>query len=149
MIKAVFLDLDNTLLYNPDDIFAPEYLSRAEQFFAELWGYTGLAKVILQTIRAMSDPHDRQQTNSDVAVGIIAQATGKSPAEVGARFAQFYQRVYPLLRDYTRPFPIVPTLVKYLQALELKVTIATNPLYPAEAIRQRLDWAGLPDELSG
>jgi HAD superfamily hydrolase (TIGR01549 family) len=148
MIKGVFLDLDNTLLVNPDSVFAPEYLRLADQFFMERWGKPGLSSVILQTVRAMIGTRDMQRTNSDVAIDILALATEKSIDEIRAGFDQFYESVYPQLRDCTQPFPIAASLVKALQDLKLTVVIATNPLYPAEAIRQRLAWAGLADDLN-
>ena len=147
MIKGVFLDLDNTLLYNPDSTFAPEYLRLADEFFRELWGYPGLSSVILQTVRAMTGTRDMQRTNSEIALDIIAQASGKSSAEIRDGFDQFYQHAYPKLRDCTQPVPIAAALVNTSMDLKLAVVIATNPLYPAEAIRQRLAWAGLSDDL--
>ncbi|MEO8611972.1 MAG: HAD-IA family hydrolase [Chloroflexota bacterium] len=148
MIKGVFLDLDNTLLVNPDSVFAPGYLRLADPFFAEKWNYPGLSSVILQTIRAMIGKRDMQQTNSDVAIDIIAQATEKTGDAIRAGFDAFYASIYPKLRDCTQPIPFAVKLVKTLQDLKLTVVIATNPLYPAEAIRQRLAWAGLSDDLS-
>jgi HAD superfamily hydrolase (TIGR01549 family) len=148
MIKAVLLDLDNTLLRNPDEVFAPEYLRRVDDFFAKRWNFEKLSPVILQTVRAVSGVRDMQQTNAGVALGIISQATGKSIEEIQADFGVFYQEIYPELRDCTEPVAVAASLVQYLKQLNIAVVIATNPLYPAEAIRQRLGWAGLSDNLS-
>lgn len=54
-------------------------------------------------------------------------------------------------RDETFAAPAIPdapALVQYLRDQHYAVAIVTNPIYSAEAIRQRLAWAGLSGSLS-
>lgn len=147
MIKAVLLDLDNTLLFNPDSTFAANYLALADDYFNRCWGYAEISKVILKTIRAMTSPHTPDKTNSMIALEIIAEAVGRDIAEVYTTFDDFYRDCYPTLHQYTTALgAVAPHLITKLQAEGYAVVIATNPIYPAEAIRQRLQWAGIPDD---
>src|SRR5690606_4416824 len=85
-------------------------------------------------------------TNTDLAIGMIAEVTGQTQAEIRARFEDFYATNYPVLEKCVEAVTAAPALVEHLLETNCAVVIATNPLYPAEAIRQRLAWAGLPDD---
>ncbi len=149
MIKAVLLDLDNTLLHNPDDKSIPAYLALIEQHFSRQWGIDNTSQAILKSMRAMTSPHDFHRTNLELATESIAASMGRSVEAVQASFATFYAEDYARLRSYTQPCgEFVPMLIKHLQDRGCALVIATNPLYPPEAIRQRLNWAGIPDDFS-
>lgn len=148
MIKAVLVDLDDTLLINADKVFVPEYLRLIDAFIEERWQYPQISHVLRQYIQAATGLRDPRQSISDLAESVIAAATGRSSDEIRTTFADFYAHVYPQLQDCIEQVPLAPRLIDALQRREYAVVIATNPLYPAEAIRQRLAWAGLPDDLT-
>lgn len=144
MIKAVLLDLDNTILHGSESLLVNEYLQRAEAFFERLWGVSGLSRVLLTATRAVVQPRDAQTTNSDLAAALLAAAAGRSLEEVRAAFDAFFAAEYPAMRRYTQPATDAIKVVEQILAQGLALVIATNPLYPSAAIRQRLVWAGLP-----
>ncbi len=146
MIKAILLDLDNTLLNNVDEVFVPQYLSLADQYFASQWQHSDMAATLRRVIGALSTPRDVRQTNTAVAEAIVAGAAQRSAEDVQAAFGDFYRTVYPSLRRCVEPIPLAAELVRYLRKLDCALVIATNPLYPAEAIYQRLEWAGLSSD---
>jgi HAD superfamily hydrolase (TIGR01549 family) len=147
MIKAVLLDLDDTLLRNRDSAFVPAYLDLVDIFFRAEWGFNSMSQVLRNVIQAAIEEHDIRQTNAARAEAIIAQATGQSLATIRAAFGRFYAEVYPQLTDHTAPVPDALALYEYLRERDYAIVIATNPLYPMTAIQQRLAWAGLPDDL--
>lgn len=144
MIKAVLLDLDDTLLINPDSTFVAAYLGEIDRFFSSRWGRP-MSSVLLKTLHAMNGARDMRQTNYDVAMNVISHCTEHATSEIQAAFDEFYRGVFPQLRSCTQPVPIAKNLVDYLSAHKYALVIATNPLYPATAVYQRLAWAGLPD----
>lgn len=147
MIKAVLLDLDNTLLHNPDEVFATAYLRLVDEYFQARWQFSSLSKYLLQTIGAMAGQRDMQRTNIEVALEIISVATGHQRDEIDSEFANFYMNAYPQLRKCTEPLgKITQQLVEKIQAQKYAMIIATNPIYPAEAVRQRLEWSGLSND---
>jgi FMN phosphatase YigB (HAD superfamily) len=148
MIKAVLLDLDDTLLGCADRVFVPEYLRLVDQYLLQRWDYPQFSQVLRRFIRAAGEPRDVRQTNADLAESIIVQATRRTPDEIRAAFADFYARVYPRLINCVEPVPLAVELFNTLRGQDYAIVIATNPLYPAEAIRQRLVWAGLPGDLT-
>ncbi|MBZ0298844.1 MAG: HAD-IA family hydrolase [Anaerolineae bacterium] len=148
MIKAVLLDLDDTLLRCSDRVFVPEYLRLIDQHFLTKWDFPHLSQTLRQFIHAAAGPRDSRQTNNALAEAIIAEATRRSPQEIGDAFASFYAQVYPQLAGCVEAVPHAAELFTTLRQQQYAVVIATNPLYPAEAIRQRLAWAGLADDLA-
>ncbi|MFN8376217.1 MAG: HAD-IA family hydrolase [Anaerolineae bacterium] len=142
MIKAVLLDLDNTLLDNPQDVFVREYLQAVDTFFQK-HGQQTLSASLLQSMGAMTRPRDLRLTNADVIIGIIHKNLARAQEEILPLFTEFYQTVYPALQRFTRPIPFAAEVVNHLQQQGLIVVVATNPLYPADAIYQRLTWANL------
>ena len=61
-----------------------------------------------------------------------------------ALFQAFYEQVYPQLKVCVSPISGANELIQKLRSMNLAVVIATNPIYPESAIRQRMEWAGLP-----
>lgn len=147
MIKAVLLDLDDTLLLNADRTFIPNYLHLLDQFIQQRWGYPQFSDVLRRFTRAAVGLRDVRLTNMALAESIIADATGRDLAAMRTAFTEFYLNSYPTLRGCVEPVKIAPALFENLRAQGYAVVIATNPLYPAEAIRQRIEWAGLPGNL--
>lgn len=146
MIKAVLLDLDHTLI-NTDVSFVPEYMRMVDTYFESLWQYPKLSRILARVIGGATGPRSVELTNSGMAVRVIAEETGKSTAEILESFALFYADIYPALKSCIEQIEPAAALIEYLHKQSLAVVIATNPLYPAEAIRLRLRWGGLPDEL--
>ena len=60
-------------------------------------------------------------------------------------FERFYRDVFPTLRNGLGPRDGARDAVVIASFLGLKVAIATNPIFPADAIRERMRWADLAD----
>jgi HAD superfamily hydrolase (TIGR01549 family) len=143
MIKAVLLDLDDTLIRNPNQGFVPRYLHLVDHYFEERWGQK-IAKTLISSVRGMmSSVRDMQHSNLHLALQMLHEETGKPLEEIHAALYEFYTQAYPQLQSCTEKITGAAELVEDLQARDYSVVIATNPVYPAEAIRQRLTWAGL------
>lgn len=141
MIKAILLDLDNTLLHNPDMKFAWAFLERFEAHFAAA-GIVDANINLRRAIKAMSYNQMGDVTNRELLVSFL----GKDTAFVEEVFNSFYEDVYPSLRDCIEVVGGASDLILNLSEMGFKVIIATNPLYPEVAVKQRMEWAGLPLE---
>lgn len=143
MIKAVLLDLDDTLLRNPNQGFVPRYLHLVDHYFEERWGKK-IAATLITSVRAMMEPvRDMQHSNLHLAMTILQNTTGLPFDEIQKGLHDFYIEAYPSLEDCTQKIDGAVELVSKLRSSGYSIVIATNPVYPAEAIRQRLMWAGL------
>ena len=56
----------------------------------------------------------------------------------------FYREQFPALQSATGRKPVASKLIKTCFDHDLKVVIVTNPLFPRQAIEDRLEWAGVP-----
>jgi HAD superfamily hydrolase (TIGR01549 family) len=147
MIKAVLLDLDDTLLRANTETFVREYLRILNEFFSRRWGTTRVSQTVVDSARHImtNQPRDIELLNGEVMLEAFVQNTGKSAYELWAAFDEFHQNVHPLLKNCTEPIADAPELVQYLKEQGYAVVIATNPIYAADATNQRLAWAGLPN----
>jgi len=144
MIKAVLLDMDNTVLKNPDRAFATAFLTKFEQHFETNLAVQGSALVFRRLISLFSRGRIGDESNSELTVRTMAETTGQSPEKIRTTLNQFYDEIYPFLQSCIQPVAGVVKLIEELRDAGHKVIIATNPIYPASAVKQRLMWANLP-----
>ena len=142
--RAIFFDLDGTLLDNDMDTFLPHYFRRLAGRMAHLIPPDTFIHHLLQATQAMMDNHGRA-SNAEVFAAAFYPLVGRPRQELDPIFADFYARDFPALRDYTRRKPEARPLMQRAFDLGCDVVIATNPLFPATAIEQRLQWAGVAD----
>lgn len=146
MIKLVLLDLDNTLLRNPDMAFARAYLRLIDEHFASVMGIPNVSQHIRHFINIASNDHIRTQSLYSLAVAVLADATGAPTASIQNALADFYATQYPTLAACVQPVAGAAELIAHLRDQNIAVVIATNPIYPETAIRQRMAWGQLPQE---
>jgi len=147
VLKAVLFDLDDTLLQTDTDAFVRRYFASLEVYLAD--GGTSqpgrLTRWIMQaTAKVVEEPHPKR-TNLETFTEAFAQLSGVDAASVWPRFSQFYCEVYPTLGDGLVGMPGAREAVQVAADLGMKRAVATNPLFPGEAVRVRLGWAGLSD----
>ena len=143
MIKGVLLDLDNTLLRNPDRAFAQAFKARIEAHFVARFGMEGAASGFRRGIAHASSGADGRLTVAEMMLRCLADSLGLPVDAVSPALDDYYAGTYMALRELTAPVEGADTLVEMLLGNNLLVAIATNPIYPQRAILQRLAWAGL------
>ena len=143
MIKAVLLDLDNTLLHNPNRRFSAAFRQQFDRHFSSCFGVEDASTALRPAIRAISNDSCNYATNTEVILRSLSAAFSLSRTETVAAFDSFYEGSYNELKSLTAPVSKAETLVERLLQQNLLVAIATNPLYPESAILKRIDWAGL------
>ncbi len=148
MLSAVLFDLDGTLLDIELDSFLRDYFAVLGPVVADILGDepsdpAGLRAVISAT-ELMSSSHTGQ-TNRDAFNAEFERVTGtdlSTPAN-DAVLNRFYAEVFPTLRKGMGPKSGAIEAVETALRLGLKVAIATNPIFPMSAIKERMRWAGL------
>ncbi|MBN1564895.1 MAG: HAD-IA family hydrolase [Anaerolineae bacterium] len=146
MIKAILLDLDDTLLGNPAQRFVQNYLALLENHLRETVGLAAGAKGLMTGTHAVVKSSDPTRTNEETFYAAFdpwLAASQISRADFDPAADHFYRAIYPQLQAVTQKRPGARRLVEWLLAQEYKVVVATNPFFPRTAIEQRLDWAGV------
>lgn len=145
MRLTVLLDLDNTLLSNEMDQFLPAYLKLLSSYLPQ-WPAEKVIKELLAGTDQMIKKTMPEHTLAEVFDAAFYPGLNVEKAEVQTQIDRFYREGFPRLQGITAPRPEAQRLVDYLFNHDHKVVIATNPLFPATAIEQRLKWARLPVE---
>ncbi len=148
MIKAVLLDMDNTLLHNPDARFAAAFRGLFDQFFRDEFGVEGSVAALRDGFSNIGRTRETFPTNAEAMLDCLELALPLSREEIAGSMARFYDEIYGALEPFIEPVAGADTLIKQLLEQGLLVAVATNPLYPESAILQRLEWAGLGDWIS-
>jgi HAD superfamily hydrolase (TIGR01549 family) len=142
--KAVLFDLDGTLLDSNMETFLPPYLKRISARVAPIMPPQEFVAQLMRATELML-ANDGQVTNEELFAAAFYPAIGRSRAEMEPIFEAFYAEDFPALQQYTRRKPEARTIMRRIFNLGYDVAITTNPLVPATAVRQRLDWAGVDD----
>lgn len=146
MIKAVLLDLDNTLLGNDPEPFTRRYLALLDDFVQRRLGTPSILEALWAGTRAIFADADPLRTNSEKFYGAFMALVSVERAAFAQAMDEFYAELYPTLEPLTRRRPGARRLVESLLEAGYAVVVATNPLFPEVAVRHRLTWAGIPPD---
>lgn len=144
-IKAILFDLDGTLIDVDLKKFIPEYLNLLASNVSHL---VRSSKVIskLMISSQLIDKNNGSKTNEQIFNETFFPAIGYTREEMNPYIDRFYEKDFPKLRQYTRQKPAARKVMETVFEKGYDVVIATTPLLPEIAIKQRLDWAGVPVE---
>ncbi|HEX9923047.1 MAG TPA: HAD family hydrolase [Anaerolineae bacterium] len=144
-ITTILLDLDDTLLGNDMQDFLPPYFVGLAEKLADFAADQDLRQLMSASVQVTMANQDPQASNLTVFMADFVARLGHPLETIQPYLEVFYRETYPQLRQFTTFRPAAEPLVRRLLADGFKVVIATNPLFPAMAIEQRLDWAGIGD----
>lgn len=144
MIRALLLDLDDTLLGNQTEAFMAGYFARLRDYASPVLDPNTFLPNLIQATQTAIGNTDPATTNADVFWESFQSLSGYSRAELEPFFDAFYETEFPHLRAGTQLRPSAARLVNLAHARDIQVVVATNPLFPRVAVEQRLEWAGIP-----
>lgn len=145
MIRSVLFDLDGTLLPLNQELFVQEYLKQLGARVASVADPKKFIRQLLASTAAMIDSRDEAKTNQQVFFEDFLPNIGVAPEELLPVLDNFYETGFVLVKPTTKASRDARRAVVAVAALGLDMVIATNPIFPLSAIRQRLDWAGVGD----
>jgi len=146
MIKAVLFDLDGTLLPMNEEEFTRGYFGLLYRN-AEPFGYEKdlFIRTVLKGTYLMRQ-NNGQKTNEKVFWEYFASVYGEDKLKDKAIFDKFYLTDFAKTKAFCGENPEAKEVVDYCQAKVGKVIVASNPLFPKEAMEWRLKFAGLNPE---
>ncbi len=147
MIKAVLLDLDDTLISNPLNR-TDQSLDHWNAFFSKTTGRDDAGAGLLKAMIAVTRNTDPRASNFDVFLAVVTEAWGVSRERAVEIFRAFYAESYGKLQTSVQPRPSALILLDWLRQNGYLVVIATNPLFRAEGLAERMRWGGLPTDFS-
>lgn len=146
MINTFLFDLDGTLLPMDMSYFEKQYFGKLAQKLAGYFKPDALVKYIWKSTGEMIKNTGGVLTNKEVFFRDFKSSTGGNIDLLYPLFDEFYIKEFKELRPL---FPCEPYIVKAVELLKARgytVVVATNPIFPMEAIKERIRWAGLKAE---
>ncbi len=147
--KDVFLfDLDGTLLNIETDQFLKYYFEALSSKFEDLCKEKEeFIKLLMDSTKKMIK-NDGSRTNQkafmDEFMGKIEVKSKEEAEKIKARFDQFYQEEFAALEKYFEIDKKNPVeIIDHLKNKGKRMVLATNPLFPREAVEKRLSWTGI------
>lgn len=147
--KDIFLfDLDGTLLSLEVDKFLKYYFAA---LFSEFEDLCTEQKKFIELIMGSTEKmikNDGSKSNQEVFMEDFMEKMKindqKKSDQIKQRFDHFYQNEFADLDQYFEIDRETPAeIIQHLKAEGKKLVLATNPLFPKEAVAARLKWAGL------
>jgi len=144
-VRAILFDLDDTLLGNDMDRFLKAYFGLLAPHVAAYVPPEKFIPALLAATRTMVENTDPGVTNQQAFMADFFPRIGRTMDELMPVFDDFYATQFGKLRSHTRCLPEARSIVQAAFGAGYDVVIATNPLFPETAIRQRLAWAGVAE----
>ena len=145
-IKAVFFDLDGTLLPMDQNDFIKAYLGGLVGVLAPK-GYD--PKAVANALWASTDAmvkNDGTKTNEEVFWDSFSAILSDKVRNEEPALEEFYKTDFQKIKAVCGFAPEAEQIVDRLHKAGIKVVLATNPLFPAVATESRIRWAGLSPE---
>jgi FMN phosphatase YigB (HAD superfamily) len=143
---TLLFDLDDTLLENSMAEFLPAYLQKISAYLGDTVEPATMINALMAGTNAMLVNQDPNCSLADVFYPIFYQIIRKPPQVIDPALERFYRDIFPELKSLTRPIPQAVHMVEAAFARGYTIAIATAPLFPRQAILQRLRWAGFTPE---
>jgi len=141
--KAVLFDLDGTLLPMDNDEFSKAYFTELAGAMVK-YGYEPqkLVESIWKCVKQMV-LNDGAKTNEKVFWEKLCEIYNCSEEIERPKFDAFYKKEFDNTKRVCAFSDYSGKIIKTLKAKNIKVVIATNPMFPKIAIEKRIKWAGI------
>ena len=144
MMKAVFFDLDGTMLPMKQDDFVRVYFTELCKRFCPVLKLDD--KTLIKSVWKATDAmykNDGAKPNIEVFWKRFTKLAGSHVLNYVRDFDDFYTNEFNECKSVCGYNPAVPEGMKVLSKKGYTLVAATNPLFPAVAIENRLGWAGV------
>ncbi len=143
MPLAILFDLDDTLISTNMTAFQPAYFHALGAALADLAPAKDIANQILKAVAVMQENQNPCRMLEKIFAENFYPQLGGTEEAFRQVLEDFYRNEFPKLRKVTQPRPEARELIDWCKSEDITMAIATNPLFPRIATRQRIEWAGL------
>lgn len=146
MIKAVFFDLDGTLLPLNEEEFTKIYFGLLSKRMIPL-GYEPeeLISVIWAGTKAMYK-NDGTKTNEEVFWDVFKNHYGIEKYKDKEYIDEFYRNEFRKTKNTCDENPLAIDIISFCKDNNLLVVLSTNPIFPKVGTMTRMSYIGLKEE---
>jgi len=145
-ITTVLFDLDGTLLPMDQEVFIKDYFGRLAKKL-EPYGYEPkkLIEAVWAGTKAM-EKNTGMKTNEAAFWEAFDKYFGYHASKDASVHQDFYHNEFNAVKDVCGFDPMAAQIVGWLKEKNIRVVLATNPLFPSVATKNRIRWACLDPE---
>lgn len=149
MPLTILFDLDDTLLQTNMGSFLPGYFQALGRALSDLASEEEITQQIRYAVSQMAANQNPGKMLNTIFSENFYKPLGTTENACQETLYRFYNQEFPKLQHLTQQNPAAVELVNWCKSQGMHMAIATNPVFPAIATRQRIVWAGLnPDDFS-
>ncbi|MFT9495227.1 HAD family hydrolase [Anaerosolibacter sp.] len=145
-MNTILFDLDGTLLPIDMEQFLSQYFDRLSKKCAHIAEEKLFKKALWQSTEYMIKNKESHKTNENAFMEDFCPRIQKNFDEISPVLEEFYQREFKTLKNTTQKLEPMKKMVHSLKEKGYTLVVATNPLFPRQAILHRIHWAGLHPE---
>ncbi|MGM0651572.1 MAG: HAD family hydrolase [Bacillota bacterium] len=144
--RALLIDLDGTLLELDIQKFITAYIDALSDKFKAHIDKNDFANHLFGATSIMVKNGNPDKTNEEVFYEDFCRRTRLNEEIIRAIVEDFYLNEFPGLSCWGRKHPHASAVIKAAKAKKLTLVLATNPIFPAAAILERLSWSGFSEK---
>ncbi|KRQ86637.1 Pyrophosphatase PpaX [Caloramator mitchellensis] len=144
-MNTVLFDLDGTLLPLDMHRFEEEYFTLLSKKFINYFPPERLIKYVWEATLDMI-VNNGEQTNKEAFWRKFCKLTNMDYETCENAFSDFYNNEYKNISKICTPSKYIIEAINILKLKKYNLVVATNAIFPIEAIVQRIKWAGLDEE---
>ncbi|MBX5436805.1 MAG: HAD family hydrolase [Alicyclobacillaceae bacterium] len=144
-VDTLLFDLDGTLLPMDLNEFLQGYFSAIIPHVRHLVAPESFVQHVWQATMDMMRNEDPTSTNLAVFKQRFLSESGLREEDIWPIFDKFFRDSFGELQRLTRPTNIAREICRCALYKGYRLVLATNPIFPEEAVRQRMHWAGVGD----
>lgn len=143
MLKAIFFDLDGTLLPLDEEQFLKEYFRLISTKMIN-YGFepNELIKNIWQGTKLMY-ANDGSKSNEEVFWNYFKKVYGEEIIDKKIEFDKFYTKEFKETINCTKPNPLAKDIVNFVNSNDLLCILSTNPIFPSVGTITRMSYIDL------
>ncbi len=139
----LMLDFDNTLLQIPNQVFNEYIPKKVLSHFNDKIEADAFFQFFKESMKVMLQHDHDIITNLEAFLKRFSSISGFPLDETIRIFRKFYSNDFPTFKKYCEPIPKAQVLVKTAKELDIKLILATQPVFPKIVTKERLSWANL------
>ena len=133
-IEAVLFDLDNTLILFDEKKFFETYSKKLYLSFQDILSPQEFFQKLISSTQVMTN-NDGRLTNAEFFINDFAKGLTEDKKKLWQRFENFYKNEFEQFEFLMKPLNTAREIITEIKEKELKVVIASNPMFPANGTR--------------
>lgn len=143
--KTVLFDLDGTLLPVDLEIFTEQYVKAVSSWFSGMIEPGVFRRALLAATYAMITNDDPDVTNEEAFRVVFETMVGYEWDRIWPVFDNFYRMGFPGLKTMVPETTVSRQVVGQCVDDGWQIVLATNPIFPEIAVRERMKWCEIDD----